>query len=305
MKNQIKSTIAAVIILVASTISAQSALLTNCNDNVVKLGGLPKWMGTGTGDVVLVSTLTPVWGADEDVIIPALLNIKAFSVIQKIVLSDVVSQASRTRISNAILTNGIQAKWVINATAIVKAFPLNERLQFEQAFNTYYSNNASISPVYEKFNLKNTTIRGLLLKDVDTVEIVNVLLAPEPLGISIVNGLKSELKTRAIPLARRALRADGKTFVVGADGVNPLTAKIQPLVNALNAPLCIGLESALRGLGVSISDVNRDILSATGKVWADSVMVGDLQPTIYAGKLSVYFGTDAYNEWVVKYNTGK
>ena len=79
-----------------------------------------------------------------------------------------------------------------------------------------------------------------------------------------------------MPLARHELRAEGKSFVV-KDGVNPLVAKLQPVVDAMNAPECKGLEAALRAIGGDVVDQDRTAARVLVTQCAEEVMAGDMQ----------------------------
>ena len=107
--------------------------------------------------------------------------------------------------------------------------------------------------------------------------------------------------------ARVTLRAEGKSFVV-KDGVNPLVAKVQPVVDALNAPACEGLETALRALGLDVRDYDRGDLKKIGDSWRAQVMRGDLSGSDAVrllGKIAVVLGAEGYNRFVDEYNNGK
>ena len=101
---------------------------------------------------------------------------------------------------------------------------------------------------------------------------------------------------------------EAETFVPCPGGVNPLVAKVQPVVDALNAPACEGLESALRALAADVRDVDRVDLKKLGDTWRAQVMRGDVLGNDAArllGKIAVVLGADGYNRFVDEYNNGK
>jgi hypothetical protein len=126
----------------------------------------------------------------------------------------------------------------------------------------------------------------------------------------------------ATTAAKKKLRQEGKTFVVStlvttnAAGVvtktvlNPLTNKVQPVVDALNAPLAIGLEKAFAGLDVKIADQNaaRQAFKAFAEKSADQVMNGEVpiaEIPQYLPAVKVLKGVVEYNKWIEVYNGGK
>ena len=104
------------------------------------------------------------------------------------------------------------------------------------------------------------------------------------------------------------LRAEGKSFVM-KDGVNPLTAKVAPVVAALNAPACQGIEEALKALdGVSPQAMEREPLQKVAAVWEQQIMQGDISTPAAArllGRIAVARGVEGYNRFVTEYNDGK
>ena len=141
---------------------------------------------------------------------------------------------------------------------------------------------------------------------VDPADLVRVLMAPEPMAMQLARTARTALNRAALPLARTALRNAGESFVV-RDGVNPLIELVRPVVEALNAPGCAGLEAAFRALGVDVPDVERDALEALAAQWRDELMSGELAgggASAILGKLSVALGVDGFNAFVEVYNEG-
>ena len=135
--------------------------------------------------------------------------------------------------------------------------------------------------------------------------LVGALLAPEMASIQQANQFKYRISQVAIALARQALRAQGKTFVLTKDGGNPLEAVVKPVLTALNAPMCDGLEKALRDLGATVTDKDRDALPKTTGDWQLLIMTGDDSSlNWHLGKIQIVLGAEGYNRWIKEYNEG-
>jgi hypothetical protein len=142
------------------------------------------------------------------------------------------------------------------------------------------------------------------MADLTLDEMLTIMLAPEPCNAN-AGQLKTSIKTQAIPFARKALRAEGKTFVVSTNGVNPLVAKLQPVVDALNAPCMVGLELALRNLGMSVADHDRAPLKTYAAKLQTDILSGDKQLTAREQtSLLVALGVKGFNAFVDLYNKG-
>jgi hypothetical protein len=135
---------------------------------------------------------------------------------------------------------------------------------------------------------------------------VRWLVAGEPMDLPTAQRLKEMIKERAVTMARLKLRTEGKTFVT-KNGVNPIVAKLAPVIDALNRAECAGLEEALRGLGCKCANVDRIDLRKASGVWQEELMRGErlgaAVPTV-VGKLSVALGADGYKGFVDVYNNG-
>jgi len=161
---------------------------------------------------------------------------------------------------------------------------------------------------YGRLVLKYTVLRGISVFGPDTSEedLLRCLLAPEGLVLSNAENCKKAIKERAVALARIKLRAEGKSFVV-KDGVNPLVVMVQPVVAALNAQECTGLETALRELGSTARDIDRKPMHDLVVSWQPKMMSGEMGPSevnLVLGKIAVALGPDAYNRFVDAYNNG-
>jgi len=107
-------------------------------------------------------------------------------------------------------------------------------------------------------------------------------------------------------LARQQLRAMSNP-PVASNGVSTVATMIAPVVTALNAPACVGLEAALQGLGSTLTNVDRTVLLTLVPTWQTNAMNGVSSPatvTAQLGKISVALGVDGFNHWVGVYNTG-
>jgi hypothetical protein len=139
-----------------------------------------------------------------------------------------------------------------------------------------------------------------------TADLVSMLLAPETIDLPRVKVLKRTIKDQAVRMAKRKLREEGGTFVVQEDGVNPLLAKVRPVVDALNAPMAEGLEAALRGVGADVQNQDRTDLTAKVAEWKESILMGGVpRSDDLLGRLTVGLGVDGFNAFVDEYNHGE
>lgn len=163
-------------------------------------------------------------------------------------------------------------------------------------FLTDYFVNKSIS-VNKMINSRTASI-------VDLVDFL--LLGGSNKHVGDMDWAKNQIKTMAVPYLKRSLRAKGKSFVT-KDGVNPVEVGMKAVVDALNTPKLQGLEAALRGIGVDITDIPR-----APKIWdainaeKDAIFYGDkpAHPE-YDGGIMLLLGPDGYNTWVKEFNGGK
>jgi hypothetical protein len=188
----------------------------------------------------------------------------------------------------------------LSALALV---PPAQRAPFRADIEKSLAATAPTTPVWN--SIQSTKIlAGKTMADLSPDEILTLMFAPEPC-FAYPNIWKNTLKTLAIPFARKALRAEGKTFVVSTNGVNPLVAKLQPLVDALNAPYLTGIEAALQNLGMSVTDHDRAPLKTYAATLQKDVLAGDKQLNVgEANKLIIALGVKGYNQFVDLYNKG-
>lgn len=174
----------------------------------------------------------------------------------------------------------------------------------EAGYAAHYARQPVRSALIAKYAMVQTGAGAVSLAQASVEELVALRLAPE-LRAGDEAGMILE---RATVAAKKALRADGKSFVV-KDGVNPLTAKIQPVVDALNAPAADGLEAALAACGIQIAnqDQARAALAAKVPAWRDAILNGEVAPnaqTPYLNALKVGLGIKDYNLMIDAYNNG-
>jgi len=127
-----------------------------------------------------------------------------------------------------------------------------------------------------------------------------------------VNEWKEGVKQYALRKSRAKLFTEGKSLLV-KDGVNPLSAYMDPVVKALNAPACSGLVEALATVGAVDLNAGRTLpaivpldAAALAKLTEDAKLdyVSTSNPD-RAGQLLVVLGVDGYNAFVKHFNEGK
>ena len=155
--------------------------------------------------------------------------------------------------------------------------------------------------------------------DLDAAVLVTALLDGEAKkNMAQMNAVKEAIKDRCAAGVKGLLRKEGKTFVArtvvttnAAGNVmsalsNPIEARLRPVVDALNAPECEGLEAALRSFGFEVRDMDRTKLRTDVRKYADSIMNGETPANpANDGSIAVLLGPDGYNAWVKAYNEGK
>jgi hypothetical protein len=242
---------------------------------------------------------------DEDVAVEAAVSNRAYELMGWLVAKGGLSREGRQKIRDGVLAVDPTPVGVVD---LAWAYPVAERGDFEAAMRSVAPKRFSTAPVYGDAVITHNILRGVpvLSADVPEADLVRVLLAVEHMPLSHAQSCKAALKERAVRLARERLRAEGKSFVV-QNGVNPLVELVQPVIDALNAPGCAGLEAAFRGLGSDVADVDRAALGAAAVGWQAEVMSGERSGaavTAILGKLAVALGPDAYNAFVDAYNNG-
>ena len=217
------------------------------------------------------------------------------------------------------------------AAQTMAAMPVGLRAPFKDAYRTYaagyYANqpNAYLQPlrlallVDKAMQIDGTDLGYRVwvtptatLQTATIEELIALRLAPE-LRPSDEATL---ILDKATAGAKKQLRREGKSFVITTtivggvtNVVNPLANKMQPVVEALNAPLMTGLEAALRGCGIEIANLSaaRVALAARAEGWRDAVLDGEVAPGAqapYLNALKVRLGIKDYNQLVDVYNNG-
>lgn len=281
------------------------------------LKGLQVWAGrqpSGTVERVLSqrgltnsvtqAAATAEW--DEDVLLDAALAERAYGLVNWAMTQSPFSDRGRGRVKAAVLE---EVQPVREAIDLALRFPLDQRDVFRPTLEAALPVRFADRPVYGRLYIEQTVLRGVpcFSTRVPVEDLVDVLLANEAMSVDNVRQCKEAIKQQAIILARLNLRAEGKSFVTPKDGPNPLAERVAPVVAALNAPACEGLEAELRKLGLSIDDVDRSGPAAAAEVWKAEIMSGAMSGSAAGqvlGKLAVVLGPEAYNRFVDEYNNG-
>ena len=102
---------------------------------------------------------------------------------------------------------------------------------------------------------------------------------------------------------RRWLRDNDMPIVVQPDGTNPVAEAMQPIIDAVNAPMMEGLEQAVLDVGGPQINIDRSMQEEL-EALKESVWYGD-KPANATNVNAIRFllGTQGYNEWVQAYNS--
>lgn len=141
---------------------------------------------------------------------------------------------------------------------------------------------------------------------------LRLLLTGEARDLAMVAQFKNAVKDEAVKLARRKLFSEGKSFVTGKEGKNPLEPLVQPVITALNAPACAGLLEVMEGLGMDVTNggllppVEAAYRQEAGKLaeltrrTREEVIAAD-SPRAQA-RLLLLLGVEGYNAFVKQFN---
>jgi hypothetical protein len=259
--------------------------------------------GWGIKDPATVAALRESW--DEDLLVDAALAARAYGLLAWAERSDGLSEASGRKIYDVLRTETNAPSAVLD---VVRAVPVELRAELEPMLQELIGGRYPGQPVFGAHVVKYALVRDIPVfsVEVEIADLVKLLLASEPVQMTHAAQVKNVIRAAAVNLVKSKLRAEGKSFVV-QDGVNPLAEGIRPVVDALNAPGCSGLEAALRGLGGEVQDVDRTELDALAGVWRSAIMAGELyggEMNKVLGKLAVALGVDGFNAFVDHYNNG-
>jgi len=259
--------------------------------------------GWGVKDAEDREAMTAAW--DEGTVVERALAAKAYYVLAWAGRHDRLSPESVRKIREALVAEAQAPK---AAMEVVRRLPAEAKAGFEKMVYDLVPVRFPGTPVFGRHYVKHVVLEGgaFVSARTDVKDMVELLLAPEPLEMRYTSATKKAIKDAAVVMARMKLRADGKSFVV-KDGVNPLSEAIRPVVEALNAAGCVGIESALRALGAEVPDMDRSGLVALAAKWQEDLMAGRMssgRAADISGKLAVALGVDGFNAFVNVYNNG-
>jgi len=243
---------------------------------------------------------------DERVVVDKALEEDALGLLVRVLARDRLSAESVQRV---LAHEQAKEEPSRSVWRFVMALPAEQRRDFQGLMERLAPRIYPGRPVAASMALKYEVRQGrpAVAAESETADLVSLLLAAEPMRMGDAERLRLTIKNHAVRQARLHLRAQGKSFVT-VDGVNPLAEAVGPVVEALNAPMCQGLEAALRRLGAEVADRDRGGLQAlTAKIRQD-VMLGELsrmQTEGLLGRLSIGLGVEAFNAFVEEYNHGK
>lgn len=259
--------------------------------------------GYGVTNAVDRAAVVAAW--DEDVLVDTVLRTRAYGLMGFAMGRDKFATGNVARVKAAILAETAPVEAVLD---VAGRLPVTDRAPFAGLLDAAAAVRYAQQPEYGRLHVKYVLLRGVstFSPDVGEEDLVRYLVAPEGLTLGNAEKCKKAIKERAVALARVRLRASGKSFVV-KDGVNPLVVMVQPVVAALNAPECAGVEGALRELGSTVADCDRAAMREAVAGWKPKVLSGEMGPTAVnavLGKIAVELGPDAYNRFVEVYNNG-
>ena len=152
------------------------------------------------------------------------------------------------------------------------------------------------------------TKKSVKLSDLELGERINVIAenysAREPhLYSNDIEKEKSKIISLAVKAVKKRLREEGKTFIVGADGKNPVQDACDALTAALNAPKMSGLGAWVERWTDTKWQEPKWMSDADVEKLKDDVFYGQIPftPNVRS-TLCANIGVDAYNAFVEKYN---
>lgn len=150
--------------------------------------------------------------------------------------------------------------------------------------------------------------KSVKLSDLELGERINVIAenfsVREPhLYSNEIEKEKSKIISLAVKVVKKRLREEGKTFIVGADGKNPVQDACDALTAALNAPKMAGLGAWVERWTDTKWQEPKWMSDADVEKLKDDVFYGQIPFTSNVkSALCANIGVDAYNAFVEKYN---
>jgi hypothetical protein len=262
------------------------------------------WLsGLGITNAADQAELSATW--EEDAVVDVAVRRRAYALLVQVVCRQKLSARNLERVREAVLAERPAPPAVFE---IVRAFPVAEREAFREAcMEAIPASSLASRPAFARLYVDTVVVggQGIANGGGDVNAMVSALLAPEHLYLREAGECKEGIKAAAVTLAREKLHAEGLSFVVH-DGVNPIAERVRPVVEALNAPECRGLEASLRALGCDVPDRDRSDLRRVAEEWQGAIVRGEAKAALnlMLGKLSVALGPEAYNRFVDVYNHG-
>lgn len=150
--------------------------------------------------------------------------------------------------------------------------------------------------------------KSVRLSDLEPGERINVIaenfsVRKPHLYSNDIEKEKSKIISLAVKVVKRRLREEGKTFIVGADGKNPVQDACDALTAALNAPKMAGLGAWVERWTDTKWQEPKWMSDADVEKLKDDVFYGQIPftPNVKSA-LCANIGVDAYNAFVEKYN---
>ena len=156
--------------------------------------------------------------------------------------------------------------------------------------------NQAATTQYEHISNDNWIVANILAEQISSYSI-----SPDEIPAKI-----KSLCQKVVPAVKMALRKQGKTFIVGDDGVNPVQEAIDQLTAAFQAPRLAGVKEWFATYYpdyVWIDPVvdeytDEEVASLKDKVFYGQI---DLTKTV-STKLLYFLGLDEYNAFIERYN---
>ena len=266
--------------------------------------GMASWLtSVGITNAADQAEMSAAW--DEDAVVDVALRCRSFALLGPVMCRHAMSALNLERVREAVLAERPAPAAVLE---IVRGYPLAERGVFrETCMDAIPASTMASRPSYARLYVDTVLFGGQgIAKGLgDVNDMVSVLLAREYLFLREAAECKAGIKAAAVTLAREKLHADWLSFVM-RDGVNPIAERVRPVVEALNAPECRGLEASLRALGCDVADRDRSDLRRMAEEWQQMIVRGEARVALnwMLGKLSVALGPEGYNRFVDVYNNG-